>query len=285
MLKNFGGLPKEFSGYDKAKVAVLPIPFDQSVSWQRGASKGPSAIIEASAQVELYDIETDSEVYKQGIFTAKPIKAENSKQLLKQAYDITSSFLKDQKFVITLGGDHSISIGPITAHRDYFGEFSVLHLDAHADMRDSYDGNKYSHASIMARVKELGVNIVAVGIRSMEITEKSAWKKGNLFLAADLYNRQEEDWINEVVKKLGKKVYISFDVDVFDSSLMSSTGTPEPGGLNWYQVTHLLRAVCNKKHSVIGADVVELAPISSNKAPDFLIAKMIYKFLSYLYYK
>jgi agmatinase len=280
MANNFGGLLKKFSEYKTAKIAVLPIPFDHSVSWQKGAAKGPAAIIAASQQVELYDIEMDKEVYRQGIFTAKPVVTENPQKMIKEAYARTSAFLKDQKFVISLGGDHSVALGPIMAHHDYLGAISVLHLDAHADMRDSYDGNKYSHASVMARVKELGLNIVSVGIRSMDITEKSAWKKGNLFLAADIYNLNEKKWIAEVVKKLGKKVYISLDVDVFDSSLVSSTGTPEPGGLGWYQVMHLLRAVCEARE-VVGCDVVELAPANNNKAADFLIAKMIYKLLSY----
>lgn len=284
MPENFGDLTKKFANYATAKIAVLPVPFDRSVSWQKGAAKGPEAIIAASSQVELYDIETDSEVYKKGIFTAKPINANTAKQLAQKTHAKTLELLQDNKWVVTLGGDHSISLGSIAAHQEYYKGISILHLDAHADMRDSYDQSKYSHASIMARAKELGANVVAVGIRSMDVTEKNAWKKGNLFLAADICNLAKTDWIKKVISQLGSKVYISLDVDVFDSSLMSSTGTPEPGGLNWYQVTKLLRTVCQMRQ-VVGCDVVELAPNNNNKAPDFLVAKLIYKLLSYRFAK
>lgn len=279
MVNNFSGLTEEFSQYKTSKVVVLPIAFDKSVSWLKGAAKGPKAIITASQQVELYDIETETEVYKHGIFTSQLIKAESSKKMIAQAYKKTSCFLQDKKFVVTLGGDHSVAIGPITAHKDFYDDISILHLDAHADMRESYENNKFSHASVMARAGEMVNNIVSVGIRSMDVSERSAFKQGNLFLAADICCGNN-CWISQVIKKLSKKVYLSLDVDVFDSGLMPSTGTPEPGGLNWYHVISLIRAVCEEKE-IVGMDVVELAPISSNKAPDFLVAKLIYKILSY----
>jgi agmatinase len=278
-MKNFSGLTKEFSRYKTSKIVVLPIPFDKSVSWIKGAKRGPKAIIEASGQVELYDIETDTEVYKQGVFTSQPIKENTSQKMIAQAYEKTATFLKDKKFVVTLGGDHSVAIGPIIAHQDFYKNISVLHFDAHADMRNSYENNKFSHAAVMARVKERVDNIVSVGIRSMDISEKNSFKRGNLFLASDIYCAGNK-LISQVVKKLSKKVYLSFDVDVFDSGIMPSTGTPEPGGLNWYQVVSLIKAVCKTKE-LVGMDVVELAPMSINKAPDFLVAKLIYKTLSY----
>jgi agmatinase len=279
MLANFSGLTKKFSQYETSKIVILPIAFDKSVSWLKGAAKGPKAIITASQQVELYDIETKTEVYKHGIFTSQPIKGESSKKMITQAYEKTSYFLRDKKFVVTLGGDHSVAIGPITAHKDFYKNISILHLDAHADMRESYENNKFSHASVMARVGEKVDNIVSVGIRSMDISERSVFKRGNLFLAEDVCLHNDQ-WIFQVIKKLSKKVYLSLDVDVFDSGLMPSTGTPEPGGLDWYQIIRLMRAVCEKKE-IIGMDVVELAPIPTNKAPDFLVAKLIYKILSY----
>lgn len=279
MFKNFGGLTKKFSQYKTAKIAVLPIEFDKSVSWLSGAAKGPKAILAASAQVELYDIETDSEVYKYGIFTAKPIQTKSSLNMISQAYAATYKLLKDKKFVISLGGDHSVTLGPLKAHCDYYKDVSILHLDAHADRRDSYHGNKFSHASIMARASEITTKIVSVGIRSMDISEKWTLKKGQTFLAQEIYDN-EHTWINKVLKKLGKNVYLSLDVDIFDSGIMPATGTPEPGGLNFYHVIKLLKRMCQNKN-LIGLDVVELAPIKNNPAPDFLVAKLIYKILSY----
>ncbi|EKE00906.1 MAG: hypothetical protein ACD_21C00255G0008 [uncultured bacterium] len=278
-MNNFGGLTKNFSRYENSKIVVLPIPFDKSVSWLKGAAKGPQAIIAASQQVELYDIETDTEVYKHGIFTSPPIKSASSKEMIAQAHKKTTAFLRDKKFVLSLGGDHSVAIGPIIAHSDFYKDISILHLDAHADMRESYENNKFSHASVMARAKEKVDNIVSVGIRSMDVSERSSFKSGNLFLAEDICCGSDQ-WISQVVKKLGRRVYLSLDVDVFDSGIMPSTGTPEPGGLSWYQVTNLIHAVCKTKE-IIGMDVVELAPNTANKAPDFLVAKLIYKILSY----
>jgi len=279
MFNNFGGLPKKFSQYETSKIAILPIEFDKSISWLQGAAKGPKAIIDASKQVELYDIETNTEVYTQGIFTAKSIKAESSKKMISQAYEKTISLLRDEKFIVSLGGDHSVTLGPLTAHKDFCKDISILHLDAHTDRRDSYNNNKFSHASIMARASEIVDNIVSVGIRSMDITEKPYLKQENIFLAENICCENNK-WISNVIKNLGEKVYLSIDVDVFDTGIMPSTGTPEPGGLTWYQVIHLMQALCKKKE-LVGMDVVELAPTKTNKAPDFLVAKLIYKILSY----
>ncbi|MEI8054731.1 MAG: agmatinase [bacterium] len=279
MSDHFAGLTKKFSQYETSKIVILPIAFDKSVSWLKGAAKGPKAIITASQQVELYDIETETEVYKHGIFTNQPIKGEISKKMIAQAYKKTSCFLRDKKFVVTLGGDHSVAIGPIIAHKDFYKNISILHLDAHADLRESYENNKFSHASVMARAREKVNNIVSVGIRSMDVSERPIFKRGNLFLAEDICCSNNQ-WIFQVIKKLSGKVYLSLDVDVFDSGLIPSTGTPEPGGLNWYQVISLIRTVCKEKE-IVGMDIVELAPTPTNKAPDFLVAKLIYKILSY----
>lgn len=281
MNDNFGGLPKKYSQAKTAKVAILPIPFDKSVSWLKGAAKGPKAIIEASKQIELYDIETDTEVYKHGIFTTKPVNATSSKKLMSQTYEKTLSLLEDGKFVVSLGGDHSVTVGPLKAHKEFYKDISILHLDAHADIRDSYENNKLSHACVMARAAEMVDNIVSVGIRSMDISEKNSLKKGNTFFAHNICSTSDNKWTNDVIKKLGKKVYLSLDVDVFDTGIMPSTGTPEPGGLDWYQVTGLIKKLCQTKE-LIGMDVTELSPTPSNKAPDFLVAKLIYKTLSYI---
>ncbi len=274
---NFGGLPDKFSNYKHAKIVVLPVPFDKTSSWIKGSDRGPQAIIEASMNMELYDIETNSEVYKKGIFTSEEILSNSSEEMIKCVYDRVSESIKDGKFVTTLGGEHSISFPAIKAHHETYQNISILHLDAHTDMRDSYLDKKYSHACVMARVKEINNNIISIGIRSLDSSELNNIDKDNIFFAADIYN--SEEWIEKAIGKLNKNVYISLDLDVFDPAFLPATGTPEPGGLGWYAVMKLLKEVC-KNRNLIGFDVVELCP-TENKASDFLAAKLIYKLLSY----
>lgn len=274
---NFGGLLKEHSNYKDANIVILPVPFDKTSTWIKGADKGPQAIIEASKNMELYDIETNSEVYKKGIFTEKEIIARDSREMIKKTYGKVKSLLEDKKFVVVLGGEHSVSFGTIKAYSDFFKSFSVLHLDAHSDMRDSYEGSKYSHACVMSRVKEITEEIVSVGIRSMDSSELKNINRRKTFYASEIY--QSKNWINKMVRQLSRDVYISIDLDVFDPSIMPSTGTPEPGGLDWYQVINLLENV-SRNRNIVGFDVVELCP-SQDKAPDFLAAKLIYKLLSF----
>jgi agmatinase len=243
----------------------------------KGSDKGPRAIISASRNMELYDIETDSEVYRKGIHTANAVAAGTARTMAEMVRKKTAAFLHDEKFVVVLGGEHTVSLGTVQAHSDYFGNLSVLHLDAHSDMRDSYEGDKYSHACIMARVKEITGNIVSVGIRSTDSSELKNIRKRNTFYASEI--RRSKNWVQKAVKKLSRNVYVSIDLDVFDSSIMPSTGTPEPGGLDWYDVIGLLEHVV-KRRNVVGFDVVELCPSKHNPAPDFLAAKLIYKLLS-----
>lgn len=278
---NFGGIAPKFSDYAKSKIVILPVPFDKTSTWLKGSDEGPSAIIEASRNMELYDIETNSEVYKEGIFSEKEIRTSNSELMINKVYRKVKDLLHDKKFVVTLGGEHSVSIGAIKAYAHFFNDLSVLHLDAHSDMRDVYKGNKYSHACVMARVKEITKNIISVGIRSMDSSELKNVDKDKIFYAAKICHSR--NWIKEVVNRLSENVYIDIDLDVFDPGIMPSTGTPEPGGLDWYQITKLLRVVAQNKH-ITGCDVVELSP-SKNKAPDFLAAKLIYKLLSYKFSK
>lgn len=277
---NFGDLPEKYSNYKNSSIVILPVLFDKSSTWIKGSDRGSRAIIEASKNLEFYDIETNSEIYKKGIFTEKEIIAENSKEMINRTYEIVKSLLNDKKFVVVLGGEHTVSIGAIKAHAEFFNNINILHLDAHSDMRDSYEGSKYSHACVMSRVKEITENIVSVGIRSMDSSELKNINRHRIFYASGIY--QSKNWINKVVRKLSKNVYITIDLDVFDPSIMPSTGTPEPGGLDWYQVINLLKSVSENKN-IIGFDVVELCP-SKNKAPDFLVAKLVYKLLSLIFY-
>lgn len=277
----YAGLPDQFCDIDSSKIVILPVPFDQTSTYQKGSHKGPAALIEASRNMELYDIETESEVYQAGIFTDRAIQAETSQLMLELMYQRTQELLNQGKFVVTLGGEHSISYAPIRAHAEYYGSLTVLQLDAHLDLQDAYENNPWSHASVMARVKEIPqvTKLVAVGIRSMSAEELASLDRSNTFFAHEL----DEKWMEQVIEKLIDPLYITIDLDVFDSSLMPSTGTPEPGGLNWNQVTALLKKIAKEK-TIIGCDVVELCPNAYNIAPDYLAAKLVYKLLSYKFY-
>ena len=277
-ISNFGDLPQQYSTLEHAGIVIVPVPYDGTSTWLKGADKGPAAIIEASGNMELYDIETDSEVYKYGIFTDEPVETDLSpKDLVRKVEERILGFIDKDKFIVTVGGEHSVSVGAAGAHIERYKNVTVLQLDAHSDLRDRYEGSKYNHACVMARIREL-CPIVQVGIRSMDVSEKQFLDKKHVFFAEDIYNRT--DWMKDVVSNLSEKVYITIDLDVFDPSIMPSTGTPEPGGLLWYDVLSLLKMVFTSR-DVVGFDVVELCPNDINKAPDFLTAKLIYKLLSY----
>lgn len=278
IIHGFLNLPPEFSSYENSKIVILPIPFDKTSAWMKGSDKGPRAIIEASDNLEYYDIETASEVYTKGIFTDKPILAENSEEMIKKVYEKVKQLLSDKKFVVTLGGEHSVSIGPIKAHAERFRDMSLLHLDAHSDRRDEYEDNEYSHACVIMRAKESVKNVVSVGIRDMDSSELENVKKDKIFYAQDIHGKS--DWIKKVIGALSDNVYITIDLDVFEIGLMPSTGAPQPGGLGWYEVLRLLRSVAEKKN-IVGFDVVELCPSPSNRAPDVLAAKLVQVLLSY----
>jgi agmatinase len=275
---NFGDLPDEYSTLENAGIVVIPVPYDNTSTWIKGADLGPAAIIEASAHMELYDIETDSEVYKKGIFTAESVDGQElPENMVKRVAEQIRRYLRDNKFVVVLGGEHSVSIGSVRAHIENSAEMTVLQLDAHSDLRDEYEGSKFNHACVMARLTEL-CPIVQVGIRSMDSSEKKALDPNRVISAREISSNK--NWIEKVLSKLSQNVYITIDLDVFDPSIMPSTGTPEPGGLLWYDVLDLMRNVFENRN-VIGFDVVELCPNERNKAPDFLAAKLIYKLLSY----
>ena len=275
---NFGALPLEYINKGNVKIVILPVPFDATSTWCKGANKGPSAIIEASENMELYDIETDSEVYKNGIYTAEPFEGMLFAEDMVKAVNREAEYYIDKgKFVVTIGGEHSISIGAIKAHADAYPGLTILQLDAHADLREKYENSKYNHACVMARARE-EAPIVQVGIRSMDASEKENMDESNIFYASDIANKT--GWFTDVISRLSDQVYITIDLDVFDPSIMPSTGTPEPGGLLWYETLEFLKAVIDQR-DVVGFDVAELCPNKNNKSPDFMAAKLIYKLLSY----
>jgi len=269
------------------QVAIVPFGFEATTTYGHGSNLGPKAIIEASSQVELFDEELWQETYKKVTIETRPeIKpAKNVAQAKKQLGLEIEKILQLKKLPITLGGEHSITPFIIEAYKKSgFNDFSILQFDAHADLRDGYLGEEYSHAAAMRRCLDFdGVNLVQVGIRNIsnENDELVFWEKNQARIKT-FWAKNKKSWeINDIVKSLKKNVYITFDVDAFDSSIMPSTGTPEPGGLDWYEVLDILRAVCAKK-KIIGADFVELAPIKGLNAPDFLVAKLIYKIIGYI---
>lgn len=275
---SYGDLPKKYTSLANAKVVILPVPYDGTSTWVKGADKGPDALLEASANMELYDIETDSEVYKIGIHTAEPVLEKKSPELMvKAAKKRADEILKKGKFLVTLGGEHSISIGIIESHAEKYKNLSVLQIDAHTDLRDSYEGSKNNHACVMARAKEL-CPIVQVGIRSMDAGEKKNVDQKRIFWAHKIVHC--EKWMDEAIGLLTKDVYLTIDLDGFDPSIMPSTGTPEPGGLQWYPTLIFLKKLIEKRN-LVGFDVVELCPNKDERSSDFLASKLIYKLLSY----
>lgn len=282
---NFGGIEeKEFSDYESSQVLIFPVAYEGTVSYGAGTGAGASAIIEASRNMELYEEETDAEVYKIGIYTLPEFTPRESPEAMMNAlYEETKTLLKSEKFVCMLGGEHSVSAPVIRAHAEKFHNISILQIDAHADLRDEYDGTPHSHASIMARsVKDLKIPAVQVGIRSLSADEARSLSEipTKIYWARDIVGRT--DWIDSAIENLTENVYLTIDIDGLDSSLVPTTGTPEPGGLGWYEVLTLIRKLAEKRR-VVGMDLVELAKAENSDAPAFLCAKLVYKTLAYIY--
>jgi agmatinase len=276
---NFGGIPEKYTSKEKATIVVLPVPYDGTSTWVKGADKGPEAILQASTNMELFDIETNTEVYKKGIYTAPPITEKSSpEKMVKTVYKEVIKYIEKDKFVVTLGGEHSVSIGAIKAFGINYSDLTVLQIDAHSDLRQKYEGSRYNHACVMARAKEV-CKVVQVGIRSMDKEEMEYVIPANMFYAHNINACKNNEWMHDVVKSLTGNVYITIDLDAFDPAFLPSTGTPEPGGLSWQQINDLLFLV-NEKKNIVGFDVAELCPNPYAKASDFLAAKLVYRLLS-----
>jgi agmatinase len=277
----FGGIDSEYTDLDDAAILLQPIPYDGTSTWGKGADKGFDVFIEASENMELYDIETDSEVYKKGIHILPPIlEQENPEAVYKAVYEQTKELLKEEKFLSFFGGEHSISIGVIDAFIEKYDNLTVLQLDAHADLRESYHGTEFNHACAMHRASK-STQLIQIGIRSMDSSEKEFLNKDCCFFAEEMYNQM--GWMEESISKMTEDVYLSIDLDVFDPSIMPATGTPEPGGLDWNTVIQYLKSVFEQKN-VVGFDIVEFAPIEGLSAPGFLVSKLFYKLLSYKFH-
>jgi agmatinase len=274
---NFGGDEVVYD-YQESAIIILPVPYDETSTWMRGADKGPDAILEASVNLEFYDIETSSEAHKSGIHTVDPVLEKGTPgRLVNEVHDRISAILADKKFPVIIGGNHTVPIGAIKAFSEHFDDLSILQLDAHADLRQEYEGSEFNHACAMARAREYA-QIVQVGIRSMSESELPYIERDRIYYSHELY--YDKGLYAKAIGKLTENVYITIDLDVFDPSIMPSTGTPEPGGPQYFELMHFLRDVI-KNRNVVGFDVVELCPSETNKAPDFIAAKIIYQLLSY----
>tara|TARA_R110001583_G_scaffold142950_3_gene295071 strand:- start:613 stop:1554 length:942 start_codon:yes stop_codon:yes gene_type:complete len=276
--KNYAGIADEFAQLETSKVVLIPVPYDGTSTWGKGADKGPEAFLDASENMELYDIETDSEVYKQGVHLTKPVTEDDSPESMVDAvHKVTKEYIKRNKFVTLFGGEHSISIGSIRAFNECFDNLTVLHIDAHADLRESYDGSRCNHACAVHEASQT-TNLIQIGIRSMDAIEKTFMDEEKTFFAHDMVN--DEYWMDKVIDLMTENVFITFDLDALDPSILPSTGTPEPGGLFWYETLEFLKQVFEEKN-VVGFDIVELCPNVHDKSSDFLAAKLYYKMLSY----
>lgn len=275
---SFAGTGNEFSSYEDAAILLQSIPYDGTSTWGKGADKGFDAFMKAAENMELYDIETNSEVFKRGIHILDPI-TENStpEAVFKDVYARAQKLLKTDKFLTFFGGEHSISIGIIKAFYEYFENLTILQIDAHTDLRPSYHGSPYNHACAVYDASK-NANLIQVAIRSMDQSELVHLDRQKCFFAEDMFDN--EKWMGASIDKMTDNVYITFDLDAFDPSIMPSTGTPEPGGLNWNTTIQYLRKVFSQKN-VVGFDIVELAPVEQMHAPNFLTAKLYYKMLSY----
>lgn len=278
---NFGALPEKNSHLEKSRLVILPVPYDSTTSYRTGTKDGPQAIINASRHMELFDEELLCNVSAQGIHTLPELMPDHRgpEHMIKTVELAAGEILDQGKMLATLGGEHSITLGPVRAYKKIYPKLSVLQIDAHLDLRNSYAGTIYSHASVMRRVHELA-DITQVGIRSFSEKEHGFVTEKGLkpFYQRDIKHR--EDWPDEVIERLSEEVYVTIDLDGFDPAIMSSVGTPEPGGLGWYEVLGLLRKLSKRKR-IVGFDVMELLPEPGNVAPDFLAAKLVYKLAAY----
>ncbi|KAA3610750.1 MAG: agmatinase [Calditrichaeota bacterium] len=280
--RTYAGIETALSDFDLAAILLQPVPYDGTSTWGKGADKGFDAFLDASENMELYDIETHSEVYKKGIHILDKIEEDSSPEnVYKTVLEKTQKLLKTKKFLTFFGGEHSISIGIIEAFRNRYKDLTVLQLDAHADLRKEYLGSEYNHACAVHKASKT-TNLIQVGIRSMDSSEKEYLNPEKCFFAEQMFGHQ--NWMDESISKMTEDVYITIDLDVFDPSIMPSTGTPEPGGMDWNTIIQYLAKVFKEKN-IVGFDIVELSPIGDLTAPDFLAAKLYYKLLSYKFYE
>ena len=277
----YGGTTPTTTDFEHARVVILPIPLDRTTSYMPGTRNGPHEILVASAHMELWDEETQTDVHSIGIFTLPEMEFPfgSMDDVVGEIRRVTTELVSRDKFPFILGGEHSITPAVVSALAAKHPGLSVLQIDAHADLRDSFMGTPHNHACAMRRTLEFA-RTTQVGIRSLSPEEAAAAPALTTEIFYDFNMRANADWVDRVVDSLSEQVYITIDVDGLDPAIMPATGTPEPGGLSWYEALTLLRRVIERR-TVVGCDVVELSPIPGHVAPNFLCAKLIYKILSY----
>ncbi len=279
---NFAGIEQPYCEHANAKFTVIPVPYDLTTTYITGTKKGPRAILEASTHMELYDEELLKETYRAGIFTRQPIPVQSiqPEEMLRMVAEVVFSDMRSGRIQVVLGGEHSISLAPVQELMKLYPNMSVLQLDAHADLRDSYEGTPYNHACVGRRISE-HCPLVQAGIRSMSKEEDDFKKSSHVLTFSDYDFKYSAKTFETILEALTDDVYLTLDLDVLDPAIMPSTGTPEPGGLGWYEILHFLR-ILSKRKRIVSFDVVELAPQPGNIAPDFLAAKLIYRIMGYI---
>ncbi len=280
--RTFLGLEDKFSGYDAARFVVLPVPYDSTTSYRTGTREGPAAIITASQQVELFDDELEREFHKQGIATLDPLMPNMSgpEQMNEDIFKAARKIERDGKFLLALGGEHSVTGGLVRAVCAKYKKLSILQIDAHLDLRDTYQQSPFSHASVMRRCLGYVESIVPVGIRNVCKEEHLYCRKNGIEPITARDCCFSDEWVDRALDGLTDNVYVTVDIDGFDPAYAPGTGTPEPGGLDWYQVTALLRVVAAEKN-IVAADIVEVAPIPGQNVTEFLAARLAYKLICY----
>ncbi len=277
----FLGLPSEFRDAETARYAVLPIPYEGTVSYKTGTAAGPAAIIDASTQVETFDEELRGEFFAAGIATFPAIPpADDVDEQMRRVRAAAERIILGGKFLLALGGEHSITAPLVDAAQAVHGPVSVLQIDAHADLRDSYDGTRHSHAAVMRRVLELTGSICQVGIRNFSREEFDDCPEQVAAFITPQTIAEDPNWVERAVGELREQVYLTIDIDALDPAIAPGTGTPEPGGLTWAQTLALVRAVCTQRR-VVAADIVEVRPIPPNHVTEFLAARLAYKIIAY----
>ncbi len=287
--QEFLGVPADQKPAAQPKVAILPVPYDLTTSYQPGARRGPLAILEASTHLETYDEELGRETWQEiGIETVPAVVPDTSgpAATLRRIEGVARALVGAGRFLVALGGEHSITAPLVRAVRSAHPRLGVLQLDAHADLRDTFEGSPLNHACVMHRVLDDGVPLAQVGIRSLTAEEDALIRERGIctVFAPEAVGTPVAAWIERVLAALPDEVYVTVDLDAFDPSIMAATGTPEPGGLDWYRAVAVLRAVARAKR-IVGFDVVELSPMPGNVAPDFLAAKLVYRLLGYAFFR
>lgn len=276
-MTSFLDMDEDLYELEHARYVLLPVPYDGTSTFVKGADKGPQAILDASDSLELYDVQYQIEACNAGIHTDQhTYDLSSPDNMVQSVYQRVKHFMEMQKFPILLGGEHSISVGAIKAMSEQYEDLTVLQIDAHADLRDEYHDSIYNHACVMRRAQDYA-RVVQVGIRNVCTEEMHNLVPENVFYAHDIYNT--EKWMDRAIERLTQNVYVTFDLDGLDPSILPATGTPLPGGLQWYPTLRFLDKVFRQRN-VVGFDVVELCPQPDNKVSDVLAATLVYKMIN-----